>query len=75
MYTKEEIKDFLDVNSEKDIIDYIFRMEADLRKYRNAIDASQYLIKDSISKARYNDLVKRYNKLEKEYAKLIKNNL
>ena len=75
MNTKEEIKDFLDVSDEQDVINYIFKLEAELKRYINAIDAAQYLIKDSISKVRYNDLVKRYNKLEKEYAKLIKNNL
>ena len=72
MNTKEEIKDFLDVNSEKDIIDYIFRVESDLKKYRNAIDAAQSLLKNTVSRDRYNDLARKCHRLEKEIERMNK---
>lgn len=72
MNTKEEIKDFLDVNSQKDVIDYIFRLEADLKKYKGAVAAAQSLLQKTVSRDRYNDLMKEYKKLEKQIERMSK---
>lgn len=65
--SKEEIKDFLDVNSQKDIIDMIYNMENELIKTQEALDmARELILKNSVSKERYNDIVRKYNDLLKK---------
>lgn len=65
--SKEEIKDFLDVNSQKDIIDMIYNMESELIKTQEALDmAREVILKNSVSKERYNDIVRKYNDLLKK---------
>ena len=62
--TKEEIKDYLDVTPEEDIIDHIYYLENELIKTQEALEVSRELIlKGSVSKERYNDIVKKYNDL------------
>lgn len=68
--TKEEIKDFLEVNSQEDTIDYIFKLESDLKRNINALDGAKVLLKDSVSRDRYNVLLKDYNELKDECKKL-----
>lgn len=64
--TREEIRDFLDVNSKKDIIDYIFNIQSELEKAQRGLDVARSMIGDMVSRDRYNDLLKRYNELEKK---------
>lgn len=67
--TKEEIKDVLEMNYDNNrnwLINYIFCLESDCTKYKNAIVLSRELLDNSVSKDRYNDLVNKYNKLVKK---------
>lgn len=67
--TKEEIKDLLDMNydNNKDwLINYIFWLESNCNKYKNGLELAQELIFNSVSKDRYNSLVRKYNKLVKK---------
>lgn len=61
--TREEIKDFIDVNSEKDIINYLFNLETELLKTQKALETARMMINNRVTKDRYNDIVKKYNKL------------
>lgn len=61
--TREEINDFLDVSSKKDTIDFIFNLESELLKTQKALDVARTMIKDSVSKDRYNNIVRKYNKI------------
>lgn len=61
--TKEEIKDFLDISSEKDIINFIFQTVYERNKYKKAVEELRIMLNNSVSKDRYNNLVKKYNKL------------
>ena len=61
--TKEEIKDFIDVSSEKDIINFIFQTVSERSKYKKAVEELRIMLNNSVSKDRYNSLVKKYNKL------------
>ena len=67
--TREEIKDLLEMNydNNKDwLINYIFSLESDCKKYKDAVILSRELIENSVSKDRYNNLVMKYNKLVKK---------
>lgn len=64
--TREEINDFLDVNSKEDIIEYIFNLESELLKTQKGLEAARLVIKDCVSKDRYNDIVKKYNAIAKK---------
>lgn len=64
--TKEEIKDFVDVSNKEDIINFIFKIITENTQYEKAIILSREMLKNSVSKERYNDLVKKYNKLVKK---------
>lgn len=67
--TREEIRDLLDMNYDNNkewLVNYIFLMESERDKYKNAMDLAQELIRGSISKERYNALVKKYNNLVKK---------
>jgi hypothetical protein len=67
--TKEEIRDTLEMNYDNNrdwLINYIFSLESDCTKYKDAVILSRELIEKSVSKDRYNDLVKKYNKLVKK---------
>ena len=68
--TKEEIKDFLDVSSQEEIIDYIFKIERELIKNKKGLELSRVMIKDMVSKDRYNDVVKKYNSILKKYSEI-----
>jgi hypothetical protein len=67
--TKEEIRDTLEMNYDNNrdwLVNYIFCLESDCKKYKEAVILSRELIEKSVSKDRYNDLVKKYNKLVKK---------
>lgn len=64
--TEEEIKDFVDVSNKEDIINFIFKITSENTQYEKAITLSREMLKNSVSKERYNDLVKKYNKLVKK---------
>jgi hypothetical protein len=67
--TKEEIRDTLEMNydNNKDwLVNYIFTLESDCDKYKNAVLISREIIENSVSKDRYNNLVVKYNKLVKK---------
>lgn len=66
--TKEEIKDYLEMNMEYDIdkvVDYIFKLESERNRYKEATETAQMLLKDTVTKERYNSVVKKYNDLAK----------
>lgn len=63
--SREEIKDFLDVNTQEDIIEFIFNLETELLKTQRGLDAAKMIITDFVSKDRYNDIVRKYNAILK----------
>jgi len=67
--SREEIKDFLDVSEQEDIIDFIFNLESELLKTQKGLDAAKMIISDSVSKDRYNDILKKYNEISKRRGK------
>lgn len=68
--SKEEIKDLIEMNYENNIngiIDHIYNLESELIKTQEALDVARELIlKNSVSKERYNDIVRKYNALLKK---------
>lgn len=64
--TKEEIKDFIDVSNKEDIINFIFKIITENTQYEKAILLSRDMLKNSVTKERYNNLVRKYNKLVKK---------
>lgn len=67
--SREEISDFLDVNSKEDIIELIFNLESELLRVQKGLDSAQLVISNSVSKDRYNDIVKKYNEIAKRRGK------
>lgn len=63
--TREEIKDFLDVSTQEQIIETIFNLESELLKTQQGLDVARTIISNSVSKDRYNDIVKKYNEIAK----------
>ena len=66
---REEIRDLLDMNydNNKDwLINYIFFMEQERDKFKNALEVAQEIINNSVTKDRYNNLVIKYNNLVKK---------
>jgi hypothetical protein len=67
--SKEEIKDLIEMNYENNIngiVDHIYNLESELIRTQEALDVARELIlKNSVSKDRYNDIVKKYNALLK----------
>lgn len=65
--SREEIKDLVEMNYENNIdgiIDHIYYLENELIKTQEALEVARELIlKGSVSKERYNDIVKKYNDL------------
>lgn len=61
--TKEEIKDFIDVSSKEDIINFIFETTSERNRYKKGVEDAKLIIDRSVSKEKYNSLVKKYNKL------------
>ena len=67
--TREEIKDMIEMNYDNNlegIVNYIFDLESELLKCQKGLDVAKLIIKGSVSKDRYNSIVKKYNKLAKE---------
>jgi hypothetical protein len=67
--TREEIKDLIEMNYENNIdglVDFIFDLESDLLKNKKGLETARLVITNSVSKDRYNDIVKKYNKLAKK---------
>ena len=50
--TKEEIKDFLEVNSQKVIIDYIYNLETESIRNQKAISTARMMLKKKKKKKR-----------------------
>ena len=67
--SKEEIRDLIEMNYENNIdgiVDHIYNLESELIKTQEALEVARELIlKNSVSKERYNDIVKKYNALLK----------
>lgn len=67
--SKEEIKDLIEMNYENNIdgiVDHIYNLETELIRTKEALDmARELILKNSVSKERYNDIVKKYNALLK----------
>lgn len=64
--SREEINDFLDINSKEDIVEYIFNLETELLKTQKGLDVARAMISDSVSRDRYNDILKKYNTIAKK---------
>lgn len=64
--SREEINDFLDISSKEDIVELIFNLESDLLKAQKGLDVARAMIQDSVSKDRYNDILKKYNEIAKK---------
>ena len=64
--SREEIKDFLDVSSQEEIIELIFNLESELLKNQKGLDVARAMIKDSVSKDRYNEILKKYTSISKK---------
>lgn len=68
--SKEEIKDLIEMNYEFNtdaIVDHIYNLESELIKTQEALEvAREVILKNSVSKERYNDILKKYNKLLKD---------
>jgi hypothetical protein len=67
--TKDEIKDVLEMNYDNNrdwLVNYIFTLESDCKKYKEATILAREMIGNSVSKDRYNNLVMKYNKLVKK---------
>ena len=63
--TKEEIKDIIELNYDYNLdwlVDYFYKIYQDKNRYEEALKTSRLLLENTVSKKRYNDLVKKYNK-------------
>lgn len=67
---RQEIKEFLNKHSEEEIIEYIFTLESDLLKTQRGLEVAKVMIKDSVSKGQYNNVIKKYNEIIKKYNEL-----
>lgn len=70
--TREEIKDFLDVSTQEQIIETIFNLESELLKTQQGLDVARTMISNSVSRDRYNDIIKQYNDIFKKYNEIMK---
>lgn len=71
--TREEIRDMIEMNYENNLeglIDFIFDLESELNKNKKGLETARLVISDSVSKERYNNIVKKYNKLAKKRGEL-----
>lgn len=64
--TKEEIKDMLDVNSTEDMVEYIYKLEQDFYKNKRALETARVVIRGSVTKSRYNNILQKYLSLIKK---------
>ena len=63
--TKDEIKDIIELNYDYNrewLVDYFYKMYQDKNRYEEALKTSRLLLENTVSKKKYNDLVKKYNK-------------
>ena len=63
--TKDEIKDIIELNYDYNLdwlVDYFYKIYQDKNRYEEALKTSRLLLENTVSKKRYNDLVKKYNK-------------
>lgn len=70
--TREEIEDFIDINSKETVVDYIMNLEKKVVTLDKGLDGIKVLMRDSVPKSRYNALVKKYNSKEEDKKKWIK---
>ena len=62
---KDEIQDIIEMNYDYNrewLIDYVYNLYQEKEKYKSELETSRLLLDNTISKERYNDLVKKYNK-------------
>jgi len=65
--SKEEIKDFLEINTQEEVIEYIYNLETEYLKTKEALEvAREVILKESVSKERYNAVLKKYNEIAKK---------
>lgn len=65
--SKEEIKDFLEINTQEEVIEYIYNLETEYLKTKEALEvAREVILKESVSKDRYNAVLKKYNEIAKK---------
>ena len=63
--TKDEIKNIIELNYDYNLdwlVDYFYKIYQDKNRYEEALKTSRLLLENTVSKKRYNDLVKKYNK-------------
>lgn len=71
--TREEIRDMIEMNYENNLeglVNFIFDLESELNKNKKGLETARLVISDSVSKERYNNIVKKYNKLAKKRGEL-----
>lgn len=76
--SKEEIKEYLEMNIEFDIdavVDFIYNLQQEKEKYYEATLDFRQMLNNSVSKDRYNNLLKMYNDLKKKGMKKNENNI
>lgn len=69
---REEIREYLEMNMEVDtdaVVDFIYNLIKEKEKYYEATLVARQMLNDSVSKDRYNNLLKEYNKLRKKVNK------
>lgn len=69
MIEKDEIKDFLEMNMDVDtdkVVDYVYNLKKERDKYYESTLELRDILSRSVSKDRYNNIVKKYNDLLKK---------
>lgn len=69
MIEKDEIKDFLEMNMDVDtdkVVDYVYNLKKERDKYYESTLELRDILSRSVSKDRYNNIVKKYNELLKK---------
>ena len=70
--SREELKDFIDVNDVDTVIDFIQSLERKIVSLENTVDTQKTMMSQMVTKSRYNAIVKEYNKKEENKTKWIK---
>lgn len=67
--TREEIRDLIEINYENNIegiVEHIYNLETELIKTQRGLEVARAMIQDSVSRDRYEDILKKYNALLKK---------
>lgn len=73
--SKEEIKEYLEANDIDKVVDFIYDLQQEKEKYYEATLDFRQMFNNSVSKDRYNSLLKMYNDLKKKGMKKNENNI